>query len=694
MKKVKYLIIPLLVLMTILTTYSIFKSAKTGSASVQTANWKVKVIANSTTTNIIGYDQEINLGDCEKLFPGGSCEIPFTIDMTDSEVDSVLTVSISDNITGATKQQLRAAGIELRVRDGEDEYYTYLLNYGTSKNLKLVINWEAGDEDNDIKAAADVEISKLINSITLPINMVIRQRTDNIKTVRFNTHDSNIEAPNNIEVTDGNVINNIPQVEKNGYIFLGWYTSEIGGVKLTTLTPIVDNVEYHARFRIKEDKTITFNSNEGSNINPIVILEGSTLNDIPEPTKLGYTFTGWFDNNNNQLTISTIINDDVTYIAEWEEKILTITFNSDGGSNVSSIDIQEGKSLSDLNMTLPISTKFGYTLVGWFDNNELTENTQIMENKTYTASWSAKYYTITFNSDGGNNVGSMQVQEGESLSSSSIDLPIPTKEGYTFYGWFNNNDELTELTQILNNVTYTATWELNYSITYNLNGGSMSGEKTTYTIRDIYTLPRPTKDGYIFNGWTGSNGSSPEARVIISNTTGNKFYTAVWSQALEGALRLYSPNDTNVTYTYDSNTKIYTITQKGGSTGWGSGVICDGAGTAIPWGYTYILQFDIYVPRSEALRLDTNAMFDDGTGNDEYGTARFYLSSGDYATNSSLPAGEWITAALYMVNDNETRNPNHKTLYSYSAFGFNLVNSSSNFTYQVKNLTVSSVDLR
>ena len=68
-----------------------------------------------------------------------------------------------------------------------------------------------------------------------------------------------------------------------------------------------------------------------------------------------------------------------------------------------------------------------------------------------------------------------------------------------------------------------------YSITYNLNGGAMSGQKTGYTVTDSFTLPTPTRTGYTFTGWTGSNGTTPQKTVTINKgTRGNLSYTANW----------------------------------------------------------------------------------------------------------------------------------------------------------------------
>ena len=69
-----------------------------------------------------------------------------------------------------------------------------------------------------------------------------------------------------------------------------------------------------------------------------------------------------------------------------------------------------------------------------------------------------------------------------------------------------------------------------YSISYNLNGGSLSGQKTSYTVADSFTLPQPTKTGYTFSGWTGNNSTTPQKTVTVNKgSRGNLSYTANWS---------------------------------------------------------------------------------------------------------------------------------------------------------------------
>lgn len=69
-----------------------------------------------------------------------------------------------------------------------------------------------------------------------------------------------------------------------------------------------------------------------------------------------------------------------------------------------------------------------------------------------------------------------------------------------------------------------------YNISYNLDGGSISGQPTSYNVESsTFTLPQPTKAGYAFTGWTGSNGATPQMAVTVSKyTRGNLSYTANW----------------------------------------------------------------------------------------------------------------------------------------------------------------------
>ena len=136
------------------------------------------------------------------------------------------------------------------------------------------------------------------------------------------------------------------------------------------------------------------------------------------------------------------------------------------------------------------------------------------------------------------NGGSISGQKTSyNVTTESFTLPTPSRTGYTFTGWTGSNGSTPQKSVTIakgstGNKSYTANWSINtYSIGYNLNGGSISGQKTSYNVTtESFTLPTPSRTGYTFTGWTGSNGSTPQKSVTIAKgSTGNKNYTANWS---------------------------------------------------------------------------------------------------------------------------------------------------------------------
>lgn len=174
-------------------------------------------------------------------------------------------------------------------------------------------------------------------------------------------------------------------------------------------------------------------------------------------------------------------------------------------------------------------------------------------------------YIITYDLDGGSISGERTTYTEED----SFTLPTPTKTGYTFEGWTGSCGSSPQPTVTISkgtqgNKTYAANWSLNtYTISYALNGGYIEGRKTTYTVNTgDYTLPTPTKEGYTFLGWTGSNGSTPQASVTIpKGSTGDRSYTANWkantyTATLHPAGGTLTTTDSNIRKNADGTMKL------------------------------------------------------------------------------------------------------------------------------------------
>ena len=152
-----------------------------------------------------------------------------------------------------------------------------------------------------------------------------------------------------------------------------------------------------------------------------------------------------------------------------------------------------------------------------------------------TVQWTAPTYAVTLNTNGGTinngNVTGYTYGVGATLPTDV------TRTGYTFKGWYDNEgltgDPVTAIGNTeTGNKEYWAKWEINqYTITYDLAGGTAEGNPNTYTIETgAFTLKNPTKSGYTFTGWsgTGLDGENNMTVTIHTGSTGNRTYTAHW----------------------------------------------------------------------------------------------------------------------------------------------------------------------
>lgn len=88
-----------------------------------------------------------------------------------------------------------------------------------------------------------------------------------------------------------------------------------------------------------------------------------------EFTKKGYTFEYWIDESGNQITFPYRIVRNIKFYTKWKNNKYTITFNTNGGNDVSPLIYDYGT-----NVTLPKPTKEGYKFVGWAKNGTIVKN--------------------------------------------------------------------------------------------------------------------------------------------------------------------------------------------------------------------------------------------------------------------------------------------------------------------------------
>jgi uncharacterized repeat protein (TIGR02543 family) len=301
--------------------------------------------------------------------------------------------------------------------------------------------------------------------------------------------------------------------------------------------------------------TVSFNADGGSPATQTkTVQSGASIgsSNMPvNPTKSGYSFTGWYtaaNSGGSEFTGSTTVTGDITVYARWSSGTptqYTVTFDADGGSPATQTKtVASGASIGASNMPAN-PTKSGYGFDGWYTvansgGSEFTAATTVTGNITVYARWSSgtpNQYTITFDADGGSPATQTKtVANGGSVGASNMPTN-PTKSGYGFDGWYTltggNGDQFTGSTTVTASITVYAKWTIDqYTVTFDADGGSPATQTKTVASGGSVgasNMPNhPTKGEYTFGGWyTSQNGDGTEF-TATTTVTGTITVYAKW----------------------------------------------------------------------------------------------------------------------------------------------------------------------
>ena len=209
-------------------------------------------------------------------------------------------------------------------------------------------------------------------------------------------------------------------------------------------------------------------------------------------TRPGYTQTGWATTDGGERVYGLkdyyYANEVLTLYPVWSPNSYTITFDTDGGSEISPITQDYGSEI-----TAPANpSKTGYTFVGW---DKEIPTAMPAENITIKAQWKANSYTITFDTDGGSEISPITQDYGSEITAPAN----PSKTGCTFVGW----DKEIPTAMPAENITIKAQWKANsYTITFDTDGGSKVESKTlSWNDKVLDGVAEPIRNGYSFIGW-------------------------------------------------------------------------------------------------------------------------------------------------------------------------------------------------
>ena len=376
----------------------------------------------------------------------------------------------------------------------------------------------------------------------------------------------------------------IPTPIRDGYDFLGWYDqNSTSGTKYTKLTSGWKGTLYALwQETPKGDVTWVLNGGSVSVTLPNYITDAPYT--IPTPTKATYVFVGWYDQNStsgNKLTQLPVGYKGTVY-ALWRES--KVTWELNGGEMQKAAEVPTNDSLWN---AFKVYYKTYYNenradqpidMVSTF----MTKACEIMTKADSEWKWLGDYIykvstdqgvhlsidptgdgvealwrwtvhaffncnkhdawpiTADYTSAGKNTAWgpNYQAKYGKGVTlptkiTSAYTIPTPTKTGSTFIGWYDTNNDtgnkLTVLPVGYDGTVYAIWSDMLGDVTWELNGGKVEGTLPN-TIESAYTLPTPTKDGYVFVGWyDNAEGTGTALTVLPAGYKGTVY--AIWREA-------------------------------------------------------------------------------------------------------------------------------------------------------------------
>ncbi|WP_338631904.1 immunoglobulin-like domain-containing protein [Clostridium baratii] len=514
----------------------------------------------------IGNKQIINIPDINfKKILNKQLNQPENSDITKSQLESITTlISENSKITSIKGIEYCTNLTFLNLNNNNIEDISYLKNLKKLKNLRLnknnisdisplknLINLENLDLGiNKITNITPISNLSKLTILELGINQVSDltpiSNLKNLKTLRAmnNKIDDITPISNLTNLTFLNLDNNNISKLTNISSLVNLTTLKLGGNKITDITPIsklinltnldlkknniiniknlsplskLVNLNISNQIYTLESKKVLCGDNLSIN-NPVIDTNGivTNINQISD--------NGKYNNNQNSIEWTNLdANKDLTFLFNKNVNIgkatgvfsgtvtqpiilnYSVTYDSQGGSNVP----QENVEYNGLVTKPSDPTREGYTFGGWYTDNTLKtewnfdKDKMPSKNMTLYAKWNINSYNVTYDSQGGSNVPQENVEYNGLVTKPSD----PTREGYTFGGWYTDNTLKTEWNfdkdkMPSKNMTLYAKWNINsYNVTYDSQGGS-SVPQENVEYNGLVTKPSdPTKEGYTFGGW-------------------------------------------------------------------------------------------------------------------------------------------------------------------------------------------------
>lgn len=412
----------------------------------------------------------------------------------------------------------------------EDE--TIILQAPSKTGYDFVKWLENGEEATEIAAGSygDKTITAQWEAISYTLNMVMENEEGG-----YDGHYNGEENRTSFTVEDEFAFIS-PVCDIRGYEFKGWYTLKNDGEKVEGISlGTVGSKTYYARWQRSEYTITYYNTDDSTDSNPTSYNVESETFTLTDPSRIGYTFVGWYSDADLNVVADTTVEagsiGNLEFYAKWTTTVYTVTYvlydgvNSELNPSVYTIEDE---------ITLEEATKEGYSFGGWFTDSAFENGIETIAlgstgNTTLYAKW---YYigTVTFETNGGSTIDPITQEYGTVL----VAPEDPEREHYTFAGWYSDEELQSEYVfGTMPDVDFTlyAKWTaVEYNITYVLNGGENGENPEVYTVESAFELAEATKTGHTFVAWyTQPDFTGAPVSAISAGTHGDMILYANYS---------------------------------------------------------------------------------------------------------------------------------------------------------------------
>ncbi len=455
----------------------------------------------------------------------------FRFSATDTQIFNLSNVLPGDTWTGTirvTNNTLKAAGFAVRscTNTGSDSTLYNLMQMEIRNGATVIYSGSYGFFDSsaymtdyqNVNAGATISLTVVVSMPATAGNEIIgksmssswqfeaRTEDDAAVSVTFDTDGGSAVATQNLTQYQ-TATRPATDPTKAGNAFCGWYADAGLTTPFNFSTPIMSDTTVYAKWGAVVTHTVTFDTNGGSAVAPVSVVDGTAVLAPVSPTKENHSFSGWYSDAGltTAYIFTTPVTAPITLYAKWTETPqYHISFNTNGGSPVGDIAVRLGHTA-----TAPANpTRDGFAFDGWYSDAGLTTPFDFAVPVTgdvgLFAKWTAvaaSSFLVSFNTNGGSVVADQSV----ATNGVAVRPANPTKVGYMFVDWYSDAGLTTVYdftTPVTGALTVYAKWVANNrTVTFDSNGGSPIPAQTVAYGGKAVQPANPTKSGYNFAGW-------------------------------------------------------------------------------------------------------------------------------------------------------------------------------------------------